>query len=124
MAVDCILRARSTAGFRAVSDLIRVCFRKISLALAGTIFAFDKQIVLCALVKASYFLIHIHALVFRKRLGYKIVLSRASHIICGARFKMKMSGPLFKMQFKSFFLSSAVSVVTCHGALYLLFSTK
>lgn len=43
-----------------ISDLIRMCFRKISLTLAGTIFAFDKQIFLCASVETSYFLINIH----------------------------------------------------------------
>lgn len=54
-----------------------MCFRKISLALVGTSFAFDKQIALCASVEASYFLIniHLHAQVSCKRLGYKIVLS-------------------------------------------------
>lgn len=51
---------RGTAAFRAVSNVSRICYRKASLVFVGTVFAFDKQIFLCAFVKASYFLINIH----------------------------------------------------------------
>lgn len=40
--------------------------------------------------------------------------TRTSYIFCQAQCKMKMWGPLFKRQEKSFFLSSAVSFQTDH----------
>lgn len=54
-AMEHILGAWNTESFRAVSDFIRMHF-KISLALVRTIFAFDKQIFLCASVEATHFL--------------------------------------------------------------------
>ena len=56
-----------------------------------------------------------------KLMTYPQPRCRASTITCRAQCKMKIQGPLFRNQDKNVFFPSAVSQLTCHCGLLLLF---